>query len=153
MIPPQLGASEAASALVRAWCGWHVAPAWPETLTLDTQAGSSLLLPTLRIQSVESCTLDGVDILDRIEWSADGMIRYQAFPRKFRALTISLTHGFDESAILPIVDRVASRLTTLSPGVEEETVGRRSVRYTSGGGGLLEEDRLALAPFKLNWGP
>lgn len=152
---PTLGGSDAASALIRAWCGWHVAPVVEQTITLDTREGAAVLLPSLRVVDVIACTYDGVDILPGLEWSADGMIRYP-FRRKFRSLTVTLRHGFDIEDVAPIVERVASRLTTQEPGVTQtqKTAGpfQQTISYASAGAGLLAEDRESLRPYKLTWG-
>lgn len=152
---PAIGTSEVATALVRAWCRWHVAPVIEETLTLDTPEGAAMLLPSLRVVEVTACTLDGQDILDGLEWSADGMLRHR-FRRKFRALTITIKHGFEAEEAAPLVDRIASRLTTQQAGAIEfqRAAGpfQQRLRY-SGGGGLLTEDRQALEPYRLHWAP
>lgn len=153
---PTIGNSEVATALVRHWCGWHVAPVVTETVTLDTREGASILLPTLRLVGISEAILDGEDILDGLEWSADGMIRHR-FKRKFRALTITMEHGFEAADVVPLVDRIASRLTTQKLGVTQysESTGPYSVSASyggAGGSGLLAEDREALRPFRLEWG-
>ena len=154
---PVLAGSEAATALVRAWCEWHVAPVLTQTVTLDTPDGGAILLPSKRVVNIVRATYDGRDITDGLEWSADGMIRYP-FRSKFRALTVTMEHGFDEAVIAPLIERIEGRLTTARPGVSSasETTGplSQSITFSSGaaGAGLLSEDRDALMPYRLTWG-
>ncbi len=113
-----------AEAMVRAYCGWHVAPVRRETWIIDHTDARVLTLPTLRLKDVISVTdrrgWDGVTELvpalpSAYEWSEAGMLtlhtcadwdwdvtRY-SFTREpygwrrggFRALVVDVEHGFD----------------------------------------------------------
>ena len=85
----------AACEAVRRYCGWHIAPAVSETLTLDGPGGTLLRLPSARVTAVASVTNDGTAI-DDPEWSAHGMIRAHCWTEKFRGVVVELTHGYDQ---------------------------------------------------------
>ena len=41
-----------AEALVRGYCGWHIAPSRSETITVRTFGGTSVMLPSLLVTEV-----------------------------------------------------------------------------------------------------
>lgn len=65
-----------AEALVRAYCGWHIAPVKTQTWVLGSWRGDSIILPTLRLVSVDAAT-NGLEPIDAAHyaWSADGVFR------------------------------------------------------------------------------
>ena len=48
----------AAAEAVRSYCGWHIAPAVEETVTLDGSGGRHLLLPSLHVTEVSEIVAD-----------------------------------------------------------------------------------------------
>ena len=85
----------AACAVVRRYCGWHIAPSVTETLTLDGPGGTLLRLPSAYVTAVTSVANDGTAI-DDPEWSAHGMVRAHCWTEKFRGVVVELTHGYRE---------------------------------------------------------
>lgn len=89
---------EAALAMARRYCGWHIAPARTETLVIDGNGGIEIDLPTLHIIDVTKVTNDQQTLnLDAdLEWSARGILRRRGglWTRRFRGITVELTHGF-----------------------------------------------------------
>lgn len=112
-----------AEAAVRAYCGWHIAPAEDTTLTLDGPGSSVLLLPSLHVTAVASVTERGI-LVDpsAYTWSESGVVKRAAgstwsgawgggWTDALRGVEVAFTHGYDEWPldVLAIVDRLASR--------------------------------------------
>lgn len=149
---------EAAEAAIRAYCGWHVAPVKRETLTVDGNGRTTLVLPTMRIQSVESVKIDGSDVTDSVRWSTSGMLEGVCFPRRFRVVEVTLEHGFSADEIGDIaglIGTLTKRFTT-DPRIRSQSVGGASVSYFGSSGGLSHlltvDEMAALAPYRLTWG-
>ena len=149
---------EAAEAAIRAYCGWHVAPVKRETLTVDGNGRTTLVLPTMRIQSVESVKIDGSNVTDSVRWSTSGMLEGVCFPRRFRAVEVTLEHGFSADEIGDIaglIGTLTKRFTT-DPRIRSQSVAGASVSYFGSNGGLSHlltvDEMAALAPYRLTWG-
>lgn len=69
-----------ASAMVRSFCRWQIAPVYTETLILDSDGGQVLQLPCLAVVSVASVTVDGLPVTD-FTWSTDGMLQRALGPQ------------------------------------------------------------------------
>lgn len=93
--PAGVDPAEWASAIeaIRGYCGWHIAPEVPDTLTVDGPGGHLLVLPTQRIVEVTSITNDGTVVADP-EWSASGLVR-GGWSSRFRGVVVEMTHGFE----------------------------------------------------------
>lgn len=157
-----------AEAALSAFCGWHVAPEVTETLTVDGNGRSTLKLPTQHVTRVSAVRIDGREVSvvgddgrGVIRWNDIGMLQGMTFPRRFRAVQVDLTHGWapeDLANVQGIVQAAAQRLST-DPRVRSQSVAGASVQYaTTRSGGplshlLTEDEREALAPYMLTWGP
>lgn len=106
---------DAACRAVRDYCGWHVAPSVSHTLTLDGPGGTLLVLPSLRVTDVAEVTNDGTALTDP-EWSEAGMVRTGRWTQRFRGVTVTLTHGYDECPedILAVVKHMTSQAQALA---------------------------------------
>lgn len=103
--PPLLGvdadddATTAVCDAIRGYCRWHIAPlAVDDVMVVDNSFGRRVLaLPTRRVTAVGSVVdRDGADIED-FEWSQSGVLeRAVGWPTGLRAVTVTLTHGFEE---------------------------------------------------------
>jgi hypothetical protein len=153
-----------ASAGVRRWCGWHIAPVLEETLTGDGPAGRLLLLPTGRLLAVLEAS-DAGTVLDvsGVDFSRSGMVE---LPRtsgawwsgRLGAVSVRVRHGYD-LADVPDVAQIVKQLTAnalASPmGATREQAGTVSVAWAttapgvSGGLSLLQRDMDILAAFKI----
>ncbi|KFI44704.1 MULTISPECIES: hypothetical protein [Bifidobacterium] len=152
----------AAQSVIRRYCGWHVCPPTDELLTVDSYGGRTLTLPTKHINSVDSISVDGQDILDQCDWSAAGVIRLRNgyWPDRPRAVAVQLNHGYppeDVPEILELLRNLAKRART-QPGVASQSVNGASVSYLTAGGAplglqLLSIEKDMLEPYRLNWGP
>lgn len=160
-IDPPVNDRTTASAVVRAYCGWHVTPSIKETLVLDGSGSRRLMLPTKYLTDVHSVFINGVECTT-YSWSEDGWLTYYDgyFPEGNRAVTVTITHGYD---YLPNVSKVVDRLTqraSLSPAgnITHQRAGTQSVSYATINGEtaseitLLQSEKAALEPYRLNSG-
>lgn len=135
----------AAAGAVRSECGWHIAPIVTETLTVDTDGGPILMLPTLALVSVSEVrdmTRDTPTVLTGWQMSAAGMLsRPGGWPWGLSAVEVDCTHGYESCPpeLLPtVVERMDRR-------VMQESLGSRSVSYAPDDGGSAA----VLARYKL----
>lgn len=156
-------AAVAAEQVIRAYCGWHVAPVLSEELVLDGNGGRRLLLPSRRVVDIESVTVEG-ETLDASEyqWSESGWITRSrgVWPHRERAVAVKLQHGFDQVDDVAGVARSIQSRAEMSPAgnVISQRAGTQAVSFASSGGAvaslpLMEQEKALLAPYKLNWGP
>lgn len=154
---------EAASASIRAYCGWHIAPSLTHTLILDSNGTSTLMLPTMHVTNIEKVEVCGIDVTEKVEWSETGMLRLmdgKGFPDRFRAIKVTLTHGygFDEvpdvlALVTQIAQRAAASASTPS-NLSTQSVNGASVGYLSAGGAhlstpLLNIEKDALSRYRV----
>lgn len=150
-----------ASAGVRRWCGWHVAPVLEETLTGDGPAGRLLLLPTGRLLEVVSGTNAGeaVDVAG-LDFSAAGMVELRAgsWSGRLGSVSLRVRHGYDVADVADvaqIVKQVTANALASPMGATREQAGTVSVAWAttapgvSGGLSLLQRDLDVLAAFKI----
>jgi hypothetical protein len=92
------GVDSETAGVIRGYCHWHIAPVVTETIVRPGSGGSTILLPTLKLRAVTALTIDGTaltaDELLALDWYQDGYIKH-CTPRKGRAITITITHGYD----------------------------------------------------------
>lgn len=146
----------AAADAIRAYCGWHVAPVITETIVRDGNGRSTLVLPSRRIVDVLSVKVDGTDVTKTVRWSEAGMLEGMLFPRRFRAVEVTLEHGFEAAdAVVGVMERAARRFAT-DPTLRSQSVGGASVSYFGGGSGLSHlltvDEMAALEPYRITWG-
>lgn len=146
----------AATAIVRAYCGWHVAPVITETLVIDGSGASRLVLPTLRVESIDALTVGGVAVADP-DWSATGIL-YGRFPDRPRSVEVTLTHGYDVVP-LELRDVVLGIASDLGDGASEGAIaskrlGDYQVTYATGdaatGATVATSARAILNRYRLN---
>ena len=160
----------AAEATVRAYCGWHVAPAFREILTLSALHRSrDLWIPSghvVEIHSVEIREPAGSwRTLDehKIEWDETGLVRLSrgaAWPETLRGVRVDLTHGYDADEVpdvLALMTNLAKRAATGAYGLASQSVNGAAVTYQTAGGAplsipLLQIEKQALAPYVLATG-
>lgn len=157
-------ALDAATAAVRAYCGWHVAPSQVETVTVDAD-GHTVLLPSLHVTAVSSVTVDDVLLeAEAFDWSAAGILRLTASACGFRKVTVVMTHGYEDAPeVSEVILRAAARGTATSPGggvspfpLNRAQVGQIGEDYAipsssswAGGSSLTDADRQILDRYKL----
>jgi len=89
-----------ASEAIRSYCGWHIAPAISDTVTLRIERGrGTVILPTLQLNSITSVTVDGT------LWSASDYEAYLGRTARIdlgrgvlaRRVVVVFNHGFTEA--------------------------------------------------------
>ena len=158
-VPPEGVDAEAwaaASAAVRSYCGWHIAPSITETVTVDGSGGSVLLLPTLRLTNLADVVNDGQPVSDP-EWSVNGLVRGK-WTSKFRGITLTMTHGYDEpppDVLVIVADMAKARAldvvgaSTVQAGSFGITFGTNSHVAQAGAVGISRMQRSVLDRYKL----
>lgn len=135
-----------ASGLVREWCGWHIAPSRADTVRLNGDGTTLLLLPSLRVTDVARvATAEEGDLID-VAWGDNGVLartgssefaaawtagnvymRPKVFPAGVRNVTVEFTHGWDATppAVQAVVVAVARRVAggNVLPVVQEAAGG------------------------------
>jgi len=139
-----------AEALVRSFCGWHIAPQRQDTVTVHF-AGGVAVLPTLHLVSVDRVvTSDGIE-LDPAYYTAStaGVLR-RARPTGWSFTveplwswwdgdaTVTFTHGYDQppADVTAAVVAVAQQAKSAAPGLQSKTTGPFSETYLSTGDAL-----------------
>lgn len=88
-----------AAARVRSACHWHIAPAYQQTWVMAVPADGIIDLDTLRVDSIDSVTVDGVPLQypADYDWSDDGRVELRSVRRGqgMRSLVIVVTHGYE----------------------------------------------------------
>lgn len=147
-----------ASASIRAYCGWHVAPSLTCTMVLDGERGD-IWLPTCALTAVSSVEFDGVE-QTVAGFNHRGRVRTQApQPRGLGNVEVTYTAGYDLASMPDLADvvkgRVIAAIALTSYGISQETAGSLSISYSSsalsdaGGYFLPESVRAMLAPYRL----
>lgn len=150
---------DAATAAVRRYCGWHIAPSRSETLTFRSDGSLTQILPTLRVTSIESVTYDGL-LLDptSYQWDPWGVLSYApstlwpSYWGSYRApapLVVTLTHGFDSVPdVAAVITSIVARAQASPDGITRSQVGQVSQTYSQTGQG--QAGGLAFLPNELS---
>ncbi len=137
----------AALQAVRSYCGWHIGPVVTETLAVDGDGATSVNLPTLRLVSVTSLTVDGVTAeADSFEWAEDGRLRRSGgFGYKLLGVRAVVEHGLDgfPDDVAAVVCSLAGAGVALSGAGLLRQVGQ--VAYDTAGRASGGVDVLALS--------
>lgn len=152
---------KAAQRVIRAYCGWHVAPIITETLTLDAHGGKILTLPSKRVINITRLDINGDNVLDNATWSTAGTVQFDTnlLPDAPGSITVELTHGYEPDDVPEVIELtrvIARRAAQHQSGISSQSVNGSSVSYQTYGGTALGLQLLAiekdmLAPYKLNW--
>lgn len=141
-------AINAATAAIRAYCGWHVAPMTSCRATLDGERGD-IWLPCVALRSVTSVTYGGAE-QTITGFNRHGRVRTQA-PQPLGGLgdvTVDYLAGFDVATTPDlanvICERVVAEIARGAYGVASESAGGVSVSY--GGSALSDAGGAYLPP-------
>lgn len=146
-----------ASAAIRAWCGWHVAPVLDCSITLDGEAGD-IWLPTNALASVTSAKVGGEDVTVTGS-NRRGRVRLEHKTCGLGNVAIDYVAGYDV-AVCPdlmgvVVQRVMSSVAMTTYGVSQETAGGVSISYSGsalsdlGSAFLPDSVKAALSTYRL----
>ncbi|MDV6271100.1 hypothetical protein [Rhodococcus globerulus] len=137
-----------ASGAIRSYCGWHVAPVLVDTITLDGDGGTILILPTLRLVSLDEVRVQGVVTAD-VQWSTHGVIEGQ-WPRRRRSVVVDVRHGYDAPAdVLGVALDAAARAVNSELGGHAETIGPFSFSASEGSTALFDHELRVLDRYRL----
>jgi len=151
-----------ASAAVRRYCGWHIAPVLTEEdVLLDGSGGSVLRLPTLRLRALLALHNHTTELdVDAAEWSTKGLVRlrHSHWTDRYRGVRASYIHGYDLDEVpdlQQIVQQVVGHAISSPLGATREQAGSLAVQWAttapgvSGGLTLLERDYAILNSYRL----
>lgn len=146
-----------ASAAIRAYCGWHVAPVLDCSITLDGEAGD-IWLPTNALASVTSATVGGEDVTV-IGSNRRGRVRLAHKTCGLGNVAIDYVAGYDVAACPDlmgvVVQRVMASVAMTTYGVSQETAGGVSISYSGsalsdlGSAFLPDSVKAALSTYRL----
>lgn len=152
---------DGATAAIRRWCGWHIAPPMSdEVITKDGPGTSVLQLPTLHMTALTALVEDGV-ILDvaTIEKSALGNLRkpYRVpWTDTYGGIVATITHGYDDAPDVAqiIIQVCANALASPMGATREQAIGfaaswSSTAPGVAGGMSLLKRDLEILATYRL----
>ncbi|AKC03035.1 head-tail adaptor [Gordonia phage Gsput1] len=138
--------------VIRTYCGWHVLGEIRETLTLNGSGLKDQELPTTHVVEVHEVVEDGELVPSTAyRWSADGALRKRVgvWLDEFRAVEVTLTHGFERQADVELVAlQLASRIAANPLGLRNEAVGAMTFGHGGSGVMLLDDEYVRLDPFR-----
>lgn len=146
-----------ASAAIRAYCGWHVAPVLDCSITLDGEAGD-IWLPTNALASVTSAKVGGEDVTVTGS-NRRGRVRLAHKACGLGNVAIDYVAGYDVAACPDlmgvVVQRVMASVAMTTYGVSQETAGGVSISYSGsalsdlGSAFLPDSVKAALSTYRL----
>jgi hypothetical protein len=153
---------EGASEAIRRYAGWNIAPPEDVTVTLDG-GGSVLYLPSLKVNSLDSITVDGVPWVSGAdyEWSRrTGNVRRRDggfFPEVWGGIVVVFNSGYTTvpADLKEIVLQVSSIALSSPTGATREQAGQVAMSWAitapgvSGGLSLLDRDLAILNTYRL----
>ena len=150
-------AISAASAAIRAYCGWHVAPVLDCSITLDGEAGD-IWLPTNALASVTSAKVGGEDVTVTGS-NRRGRVRLAHKTCGLGNVAVDYVAGYDVAACPDlmgvVVQRVMASVAMTTYGVSQETAGGVSISYSGsalsdlGSAFLPDSVKAALSTYRL----
>lgn len=153
---------QAAEGAVRDYCGWHVAPKLQQDWTLDGQGTYTLLVPSLKVHSVDAFTLEGeqqdpADVLFSAETGVFALRGNRVWPRGLGNVELKVTHGYEKApgSVLGVIEALRKRAASYGGAVANQRAGTQSVTYVTGAGAglpLTAEEKATLQRYKLEWG-
>lgn len=144
----------AASDEIRRSCGWIIGPTQQQAFRLDGPGGRLLMIPTLRLVSVDSAAVNGqpVDLTD-LAWSTNGYVdRRAGWGDRYGSVSITVTHGWDDvpAGLRRLCCTLAGRAMDAPVAVSSEQVGSVSMTYRDG---LMAPEQSYLAMYRIPAGP
>lgn len=157
----------AATAAVRNYCGWHVAPS--EACFVSARAhdlrmiysGSDVIiqLPAMFVSAVDAVTVGGVEAED-FSIETNGLLRLYdcCVPSRKTVITVSYTAGLPEELAGAVMELIGHRVThglAQSYGVQSEAAGGVSITYSANWinsawvTALPDDNREVLTPYRL----
>lgn len=126
-----------ASGMVRAYCGWWIAPVQQFTAVLSGDGSTVLGLPCTRVVDVVEVAVDGSSVapLTGYRWSPNGLVvrRGGVWPDDLANVTVRFVGGYDAvpDEVVAVVCALADTLDTPT-GVAAQSIDDESVTYARG---------------------
>lgn len=158
-----------ASGLVRDYCGWSISEE-TDTLTLDSDGGIYLFLPSLLVTTVTSVILNGVDAAGQPmptllatdwDWRTNGQLTWLkddcGWPSGGQRVTVAYTHGYTvvPDGVQAAVVSAAERIAVSSAYQQQlENVGGIQTNHTfsaatTAGVGLTDIEKASLSRYQI----
>lgn len=148
-----------AEALVRGFCGWHIAPSRTETVSVRGRGLATLLLPSMRVTAVSSVTVDGLALTaeDDFTWSAAGVLTHAGRWINGKVVSVAMTHGYSTppAEVTGVVQAVAQRAVDNPGSLVRTQKGPFSDTYSTTGSNqvgtlaLLDSEKDALRRYRI----
>lgn len=145
----------AASAYVRSYCGWQIAPP-ASVVGVKRRIGSygKIILATLHLTAVDKLVVDDVEVDPAdYHWWPNGVVELKNRYRRDGFCFIDYTHGYAEvpDAVKSVVIELSNTAQSLGggTGVKGVTTPGYSITYGESGLDLNPAQRDALAPYRL----
>lgn len=162
---------DAATAMVRSYCGWHLTPPRTETVTVRSTGSACYLLPSLYVTAIAAVSY-GPDLLVPVldySWSTFGVVDLLPNGPYFSNLVaasgpvdiaVTFTHGLDAVPdVAAVILAAVSRATASPDGVFRSQVGLVAQSYSqsgpnqAGGLALLPNELAILHRYRLHAAP
>lgn len=171
VLPPLVGRAltdderpliEGASAMVRRFVGWHIAPVVEDTFTVPVPPGpiGPVPLPTQCLRAVLDVRVSGRPITG---WTHTGGTLYvPGTVTDHTTLDVDVRHGYtlgEIADVAAVVEQVAAIAASSPTGVQREQVGAVAITYAAttpgvgGGLALLDRDKAILNSYWLGSAP
>jgi hypothetical protein len=146
----------AATASVRAYCGWHIAPVVTETRRLDGRGGPVLLLPSQKVVRIVSVLNDFEDVTAKVRVSEAGMLELASgyWSRHFGGVVVTMEHGHESAPdVAAVIAAAAARgpVGINNAGVRSDNTGPFGATYTGESIPLLASEQTTLDQYRLGW--
>lgn len=150
---------DAASAVIRGYCGWPISRVEELTVQLDPAGERRLALPCAWLTEVHTVSVNGHPETG-YRWSRSGLIERESgrWPAGLGSVEVTFSGGFDPVPPEVIAAAVSYAVKGLSsadlhgPRVTQETVGPVSWTYADPGSSAAElssAEQAALVPYRL----
>lgn len=145
----------AAGETVRKLCGWHIAASKTDTVTLDSDGGRFLWLPSLQVTAVTEVRDVVADtVIADVEFLPNGRLYLSTgrFPCGYAAVRVEFTHGYPvcPTELLPVVASFCQSASTDSQ-VLQQTLGSWSQTYRDAAS-VTHDPQGVLDTYSVNWG-
>ncbi len=128
-----------ASAVARSYCGWSISRQESVTWTLPGTSAYRLLAPTLRLNAITSCSVNGTTLgASDYDWGQDGILQRAAgWGSGRRAVVVVADHGYTEvpGDVQAAVLNIAARAHTSPPGMLSGRIDDFAAIFARDGGG------------------
>ena len=145
-----------AEALVRAYCGWHIAPSRTDEEYVVPATSRVVLLPSLLVTAVAVADPDGVTVdASSYSWTDAGVVTPTSW--WLAGTTITFTHGYAEppADVTAVVQSVAQRAVQNPGSLVRKQVGPFADTYSQTGSNqslpiaLLDAEKAILDRYRI----